>query len=202
MTARRLARESSAVEGRRSDELRRGGGRHDPGSFNGRTPRSERGDRGSSPCPGAPCPTRDSARALRPGPRRTRGCSSAVERSPETRGAAGSIPAGHICLGFVAQLEEPPSLERCGAGSTPAEAILGRAAGGAARSLRSQGRILLPPFRSGVVERQDARLLTARRRFDPCRRSSALPPWSKGDDAGPSTRKLRVRIPPGVLPRG
>ena len=26
-----------------------------------------------------------------------------------------------------------------------------------------------------------------------------MPPWSKGDDAGPSTRKLRVRVPPGVL---
>ena len=27
-----------------------------------------------------------------------------------------------------------------------------------------------------------------------------MPPWSKlGDDAGLSTRKLRVRVPPGVL---
>src|SRR5262245_42186811 len=29
-----------------------------------------------------------------------------------------------------------------------------------------------------------------------------MPLWSKGDDAGPSTRKLRVRVPPGVLAEG
>ena len=46
----------------------------------GRTPRSERGDRGSIPCPGA----RHVAVAQR------------VERPPETRRAGGSIPAGHI----------------------------------------------------------------------------------------------------------
>ena len=45
-----------------------------------------------------------------------------VERSSETRGVAGSIPAGHIS-GFVAQPEESPPLKRCGAGSTPAGAI-------------------------------------------------------------------------------
>jgi hypothetical protein len=60
------------------------------------------------------------------------------------------------------------------------------------------GSIPSPSARSGVVERQDARLLTARRRFDPCRRSSR-PRGRTGDDAGPSTRKLRVRVPPGVL---
>ena len=73
--------------------------------------------------------------------------------------------------------------------------------------------------RSGVVERQDARLLIARRRFDPCRRSfvrrpvsvvrhgslitsrawfdsrasdflfTYVPPWSSGCDAGSSARK-------------
>ena len=37
------------------------------------------------------------------------------------------------------------------------------------------------------------------RRFEPCRRSLARPRGRSGDDAGPSTRKLRVRIPPGVL---
>lgn len=51
---------------------------------------------------------------------------------------------------------------------------------------------------SSVVEREDARLLLARRRFDPCR-WSLTPSWSNGDDAGPSTRKLRVRVPPRVL---
>jgi hypothetical protein len=41
---------------------------------------------------------------------------------------------------------------------------------------RPQVRILLPPFnRSGVVERQDARLLIAKRRFKSCRRSCLAP---------------------------
>jgi hypothetical protein len=67
-------------------------------------------------------------------------------------------------------------------GSTPSPSARrhGRAAEGNAllarrRGARPQVRILLPPFRSGVVERKDARLLTARRRFDPCRRSFACP---------------------------
>ena len=55
---------------------------------------------------------------------RTRDRSSApVERSPETRGVAGSIPAGHI-PGSVAQLAELPPLKRRVAGSTPAGATL------------------------------------------------------------------------------
>jgi hypothetical protein len=126
----------------------------------GRTPRSERGDRGSTPCPGArrgriaqlgerlsykqevagstpALPTRTSLQAdgsaaehlsdtqriagSTPAPPIARGCSSAVERSPETRGAAGSNPAGHA-FGLVAQSGEPPTLNRCGAGSSPAEA--------------------------------------------------------------------------------
>ena len=37
------------------------------------------------------------------------------------------------------------------------------------------------------------------RRFDPCRRSFPCPRGRSGDDAGPSTRKLRVRVPPRVL---
>jgi hypothetical protein len=53
-------------------------------------------------------------------------------------------------------------------------------------------------FHSGVVEREDTRLLIARRWFDPCRRSSACPRGRTGDDAGLSTRKLRVQVPPGV----
>jgi hypothetical protein len=70
-------------------------------------------------------------------------------------------------------------------------------------------RLPLLPLRSGVVERKDARLLIAKRRFDPCRQSrrsksgpaspGRVPPWSNGNDAGLSIRKLRVRIPPGVL---
>ena len=158
----------------------------------GRTPRSERGDRGSTPCPGSrhgriAQPGRatvlqtggcwfDSSSAhsyfarrriaQRESPclisrrplvrlqlRLSRGRSSAVERSPETRGGAGSIPAGHID-GFVAQWGEPPTLNRCGAGSSPAEATRSEGlpwvrypvskTGG-----RSALRVRLPPLPSG-----------------------------------------------------
>ena len=44
-----------------------------------------------------------------------------------------------------------------------------------------------------------ARLLTARRRFETCRRSCMSPRGRTGDDAGFSTRKLRVRTPPGLV---
>ena len=93
-----------------------------------------------------------------------------------------------------------------GAGSTPAGAIRGRTATGAVSRLEN-GWALGPwgfdslSFRLFVPawsRWQDARLLTAKGRFEPCRRS-LMPPWSNGDDAGPSTRKLRVRVPPGVL---
>ena len=57
-------------------------------------------------------------------------------------------------------------------------------------------RVLFVPVWSS---RQDARLLLARRRFEACRRSSHAPVVETGDDTGPSTRKLRVRAPPGVL---
>jgi hypothetical protein len=173
----------------------------------------------------------------------SRGRSSAVERSPETRGGAGSIPAGHA-FGFVAQQEEPPTLNRCGAGSTPAGAAQAsratpiwkgchgcgtpsrKRAGLRALGVRLpplplvkawpswQGSALLPRrrcepfagsspaasvFRSGVVE--SGRRATVNRE----RQVRALPPelscprGRNGDDAGPSTRKLRVRVPPGVL---
>jgi hypothetical protein len=59
-----------------------------------------------------------------------------VERPPETRGAAGSIPAGHTS-GSVAQPAELPALTRDGAGSTPAGAILGRTATGAVPRLEN-----------------------------------------------------------------
>jgi hypothetical protein len=97
----------------------------------GRTPRSERGSRGSTPCPGALGRVAQQARAL---VLQTRGrwfdsslahrvaVAQPVERPPETRGAAGSIPAGHT-FGSVAQRVEPPTLNRVGAGSTPAGAI-------------------------------------------------------------------------------
>src|SRR6478672_5653452 len=50
-------------------------------------------------------------------------------------------------------------------------------------------RIPLLPLPSGVVEREDARLLIAKRRFEPCRRSFVMPPLSSGCDAGFSARK-------------
>jgi hypothetical protein len=157
--------------------------------------------------------TQETAGSTPAPPISTRDRSSAVERSPETRGCAGSIPAGHT-FDSVAQRKEPPTLNRCGAGSNPAGVMWkgchrrgtpsrkrvglaalggstpspsaqwrhGRVAQGSALLARRcvwgthpQVRILLPPFRSGVVERQDARLLPVRRRFDPCRRSQPAP---------------------------
>ena len=141
----------------------------------GRTPRSERGGRGSSPCPGArrasssdgesACLTRKRP-LVRLQPRPSCGRSSAVERPLEARGAAGSIPAGHIqlgggeaaqaetgkkgaalplapLLGSVAQPAEPPTLNRVGAGSTPAGATLGRTAIGAVPRFEN-GRVFGP----------------------------------------------------------
>jgi hypothetical protein len=115
---------------------------------------------------------------------------------------------------------------------------------------RSQVRILLPPFRSGVVELERRAVVTresagsspaagasrhrpapppARRSRAPAppraaertglsgsvlshyplrpgtlsatpeTRGTSCPRGRSGDDAGPSTRKLRVRVPPGVL---
>ena len=52
-----------------------------------------------------------------------------VERPPETRGVAGSIPADHI-HGSVAQSVELPALNRGRAGSTPAGVTRGRTAMG------------------------------------------------------------------------
>ena len=160
----------------------------------GRTPRSERGNRGSSPCPGAfqrassssaesACLT-NKRLLVRVQPRPSHvAVAQPVERSFETRRAAGSIPAGHTSLvhqhGSVAQLGELPTLNRHGAGSTPAGAIRKDCHW---RGIPSRKRVRLHgrwgfdslSFRSpcsGVVERQDARLLIAKRRFDPCRRS-------------------------------
>src|SRR4051794_20056705 len=187
----------------------------DPGSSSGRTPRSERGDRGSTPCPGA----RASSSAGR-APLLQRGSgwfdsslahssrvtvAQPVERSPETRGVAGSIPAGHI-HGSVAQLAERPALTREGAGSTPAGATSWKGChwcGIPPRKrvgLRALGvRLPLLPLHSGVVE------LVRRATVNRERQVRVLPPeltcprGRSGDDAGPSTRKLRVRAPPGVL---
>jgi hypothetical protein len=88
--------------------------------LDGRTPRSERGGRGSSPCPGA-CGRvaqtgerlsykQEAAGSTPASPIRV-AVAQPVERPPEARGAAGSIPAGHIS-GSVAQTAELPALNR------------------------------------------------------------------------------------------
>ena len=146
------------------------------GRLTGRTPRSERGDRGSIPCPGSarassstrksacltherllvrfqPRPlartTADSSGGesaslirrrspvrLRLRPSRVTVAQQTVERPSETRGVAGSIPAGHT-HGSVAQLAELPPLKRRVAGSTPAGATFGRTATGAVSRLEN-----------------------------------------------------------------
>ena len=123
---------------------------------------------------------------------RARGRSSAVERPPETRRAAGSIPADHI-RGSVAQRRQstrlligevqvrllPAPLE----GLPPARYPVSKTGG--PRGLGGSTPSPSVP-RSGVVERPDARLLIARRRFESCRRSfSSLRsgdkcPWRHG----------------------
>lgn len=163
-----------------------------PGSSNGRTPRSERGDRGSSPCPGAHGRVAQQARALVSHTRgrwfesspahfrrrrmsdppsgsdiaqipevgrfaaEARGRSSAVERSPETRGAAGSIPAGHISHGSVAQLGRAPDSY---SGGCRFDACRGHSPG-------------LPSSLRRRSIRQDARLLPGACWFESSRRSS------------------------------
>ena len=124
LKSRRVAQKTSFGRRRSSpeashccvDRARRGGSEDDlyraPGGrgaslrdgLAGRTPRSERGGRGSSPCPGTRASSSD-GRAL---VSHTRGrwfdpslahhvaVAQPVERPLETREAAGSIPAGHI----------------------------------------------------------------------------------------------------------
>ena len=144
----------------------------------GRTPRSERGGRGSIPCPGITSRWRNGRRAASRAPwatpmrvrlppwvcnirgrvaqwRRapvlqTGSCwfesslasylvaeAQLVERPPETRGVAGSSPAGHIDLGSVAQTVELPALNRGRAGSSPAGVTHGRTATGAVSRLEN-----------------------------------------------------------------
>jgi hypothetical protein len=214
----------------------------------GRTPRSERGNRGSTPCPGALGRVAQQARAL---VLQTRGrwfdsslahrvaVAQPVERPPETRGAAGSIPAGHT-FGSVAQRAESPTLNRVGAGSTPAGAINARSnwkdchwrgtpsrkrvglralgvrvpllplveawpswEGSAVLRRRAapapQVRVVLPPPCSGVVEWVRRATVNREGQVRTLPPEPLCPRGRTGDDAGPSTRKLRVRVPPGVL---
>ena len=62
-------------------------------------------------------------------------------------------------------------------------------------------RILLPPcvVRSGVVESARRATVTREAQVRGLPPELSRPRGRTGDDAGPSTRKLRVRAPPGVL---
>jgi hypothetical protein len=87
----------------------------------GRTPRSERGDRGSTPCPGAATPWASS---------------STGERSFHTREVAGSNPASPIFhRRRIAQAGERLSDTEEVAGSTPAPPITARDRSSAGRAL-------------------------------------------------------------------
>ncbi len=81
-----------------------------------------------------------------------------VERSPETRGVAGSIPAGHT-LGSVAQPAEPPTLNRAVQVRLLPGPLFGRTATGAVPRLENGWAFGLggstpspSALRSGVVE--------------------------------------------------
>jgi hypothetical protein len=52
---------------------------------------------------------------------------------------------------------------------------------------------------AGLSERIGKPASEARDHSSPAAGVSSTPPWSNGDDAGLSTRRVRVRIPPGVL---
>jgi hypothetical protein len=74
-----------------------------------------------------------------------------------------------------------------------------RAARRATVNREAQVRILPPELRRRPVS-VAARLADIEQglvRFQRLR--PAMPPWSNGDDARPSTGKVRVRLPPGVL---
>jgi hypothetical protein len=66
-----------------------------------------------------------------------RGCSSEVERPPETRGAAGSIPAGHTHHGSVAQLGRAPDSYSGGCRFDACRSHSGRTATGAVPRLEN-----------------------------------------------------------------
>jgi hypothetical protein len=175
-----------AIQGRRAGEWH-GKQSHEMtlrDRLTGRTPRSDRGDRGSTPCPG------------------TRWAGSAIWREHlfHTQEAAGSSPASPTHrrgasqvrslpvtpLGSVAQSAELPALTRGRAGSTPAGATLeglpqARYPVSKTGGLSGLGGSTPSPSVSDPAwsSRQDARLLLARGRFEPCRRS-CMPPWSNG----------------------
>jgi hypothetical protein len=139
----------------------------------------------------------------------SRGRSSApVERSPETRRVAGSIPAGHtfrlrsstrescrLLLGTVqVRLLPGPLRKDCHRCGTPSRKRV------RLRPLRV--RLPLLPLHSGVAERLGARLLIATRRFDSCRRSfGGRCPWRHGSLI-PSRAWFESRASDAASPRG
>src|SRR6266545_4823016 len=105
-------------------------------------------------------------------------------------------------------MAELPALTRGGEISTPAGATCGRTATGAVSRFEN-GWVFGPwgfdslsfrlSFRRGRVGKTRG-CYPRERRFEPCRRSSR-PRGRSGYDAALSTRKLRVRVPPGVCDR-
>ena len=104
-----------------------------------------------------------------------------AEQPTLNRPHAGSSPAGvtsgRTAIGAVSRLENGWALRPWGFDSLPFRWRHGREAEGSALLARRQAVLVRRfescclRFHSGVVERKDARLLIARRRFDPCRRS-------------------------------
>ena len=133
-----------------------------------------------------------------------------VERSPETRGVAGSIPAGHIRLRSsrrqssrllpgrlqVRRLPGPLTHLRkdCHRRGIPSRKRVGSRALGVRLPL-------LPPasFRRGRVGTTRDCYSREAGSSPAAGALTTRPRGRTGDDAGPSTRKLRVRVPPGVL---
>ena len=108
----RLLRRASAFRGLDGEAFALRDRRPIRDRLTGRTPRSERGDRGSTPCPGAATPWASS---------------STGERSFHTREVAGSNPALPIFhRRRIAQAEERLSDTEEVAGSTPAPPITAR----------------------------------------------------------------------------
>ena len=118
---------------------------------------------------------------------------------------------GRAATGAVHRLENGWALGPWGFDSLPfrlggmAELVRQRVANAQAGTTRSQVRVLLPPsvcpssaFRCGRAVRRATVTREAQVRVLPPEPHRA-PVVERGDDAGFSPRKLRVRVPPGVL---
>ena len=109
-------------------------------------------------------------------------------------------------MGAVPRLENGRAFTGLG-GSTPSPSALGGMAewqGSALLARRApcvpQVRVLLPPYvRSGAVDMVRRATVTREEQVRSLPPELARPRGRTGDDTGLSIRKLRVRIPPGVL---